>query len=126
MANWTPESFVGQILKTIGRHVPPPAGIRSPALWGRREHLADLFGGAAARIDTRLRSFVFRYRSPEHWLEHFRANYGPMLKAFAAIDDAGQSALADELTALAGRLNVSRDGTMAAPSDYLEVVIDRR
>jgi len=126
MANWTPESFVGQIFKTIGAHVPPPAGVRSPALWGRREHLADLFGAHAARIDTRLRRLVFRYRSPEHWLEHFRANYGPMLKAFAAIDDAGQSALADELTALAGRLNVSRDGTMAAPSDYLEVVIDRR
>jgi ubiquinone/menaquinone biosynthesis C-methylase UbiE len=126
MANWTPESFVGQIFKTIGAHVPPPAGVRSPALWGRREHLADLFGAHAARIDTRLRRFVFRYRSPEHWLEHFRANYGPLLKAFAALDHEGREALAAELTALAGRLNVARDGTMAVPSDYLEVVIDRR
>lgn len=126
MANWTPGSFVGQIFKTIGRHLPPPSGIRSPALWGTREHLADLFGRHAEAIDTKLRRFVFRYRSAGHWLEHFRTNYGPMLKAFAALDGAGQAALTADLLALAGRFNVSGDATMVVPSDYLEVVVTRR
>ena len=126
MANWAPESFVGQIFKTIGKHLPPPADLRSPALWGTRQHLADLFGPHGNLKATRKRAFVFRYRSAEHWLEHFRVNYGPMLKAFAALDGAARSALAADLIALVGRLNVSRDDTMVVPSDYLEVVIVRR
>jgi hypothetical protein len=126
MANWTPDSFVGQIFKTIGKHLPPPAGVRSPALWGTRQHLADLFGSHGTLKETTKRAFVFRYRSPEHWLEHFRTNYGPMLKAFAALDTAAQTALAADLIALAGRLNVAQDGTMVVPSEYLEVVIVRR
>lgn len=126
LANWTPASFVGQIFRTIGQHLPPPAGLRSPALWGTREHLSDLFGAHAATINTQKRQFVFRYRSVEHWLDHFRTNYGPMLKAFAALDAEKQTALAADLIALAERFNRSGDRTMAAPSEYLEIVINRR
>jgi SAM-dependent methyltransferase len=126
MANWTPGSFVGQIFRLIGSHLPPPAGVRSPALWGTREHIATLFGGSTDSIHTTVRRFVFRYRSPEHWLEHFRTNYGPMLKAFAALDPARQETLAADLIALAERFNHSGDATMVVPSDYLEVAILRR
>ena len=72
LANWTPEGFIGQLFKTIGKHVPPPPGARSPALWGTRARLAELFEPHAASIESAQRHFVFRYRSPEHWLEIFK------------------------------------------------------
>jgi ubiquinone/menaquinone biosynthesis C-methylase UbiE len=125
MANWTPGGFIGQLFKTIGTYLPPAAGVRSPALWGTREYLADLFGPQASSIDTKTRRFVFRYRSAEHWLEYFRDNYGPMLKTFAALDKAGQASLAESLIALANRFNAAADGTLAVPSEYLEIVIRR-
>ena len=89
LANWTPDGFIGQLFKTIGKHLPPPAGAKSPALWGTRARLSELFG-AAGRFDRdEARHFVFRYRSPEHWLDVFKTYYGPVLKAFAALDGAG-------------------------------------
>ena len=126
LANWTPEGFIGQMFKTIGRHNPPPPGVRSPALWGTRARLAELFGPHAAMIEATERRFVFRYRSPEHWLEVFRTYYGPMLKTFAALDAAAGAALQRDLLDLVQRCNRAQDGTMVVPSDYLEVVITRR
>ena len=125
LANWTPEGFVGQVFKTIGQHVPPPAGARSPALWGTRARLNELFERDAASISSAQRHFVFRYRSPEHWLNVFRTYYGPVLKTFAALPPDGQSALERDLIALVKRFNRAEDGTMAVPSEYLEVVITR-
>ena len=86
LANWTPSSFVGEVFKLIGRYVPPPAGVRSPALWGTEERLRDLFGERLDSITFEHRDFVFRYRSAAHWLEVFRTFYGPLVKAFAALD----------------------------------------
>jgi ubiquinone/menaquinone biosynthesis C-methylase UbiE len=126
LASWTPEGFVGQLFRTIGRHVPPAPGLRSPALWGTRGRIAELFGAHARSIEARKRHFTFRYRSPEHWLEVFRSWYGPVLKAFAALDAAGQAALARDLLALVGRLDRSGDSTMVVPGEYLEVVVARR
>src|ERR1700749_3648150 len=82
LANWTPEGFVGQLFKTLGKYLPPPAGAKTPALWGTRTRLSELFESQATSIKTAQRSFFFRYRSPEHWLDVFRSYYGPMLKAF--------------------------------------------
>jgi len=126
LANWTPQGFIGQLFKTIGRHVPPPAGVKPPALWGTRERIAELFGPHAAEIKCMPRGFVFRYRSPEHWLDVFRTWYGPVLKAFAALDAAGQQALESDLLDLIGQFNRSGDDTMVAPSEYLEIVITKR
>jgi hypothetical protein len=106
--------------------VPPPTGVRSPALWGTRERIAELFGAHARAIDARVRQFTFRYRSPEHWLDVFRNLYGPMLKAFAALDAPGQAALAGDVLALIHELNRSGDTTMVLPAEYLEVVVRRR
>jgi hypothetical protein len=125
LANWTPEGFIGRVFKTIGRHLPPPAGVKGPALWGTRARLAELFEPHATSIKCAQRSFVFRYRSPEHWLEVFRTYYGPVLKTFAALEPATQTALREELLALIGELNRARDGSMVVPSEYLEVVITR-
>jgi ubiquinone/menaquinone biosynthesis C-methylase UbiE len=125
LASWTPEGFIGQVFKTIGRHLPPPPGARSPALWGTRARITELFGLHAASITTAQRHFVFRYRSPAHWLEVFRAYYGPLLKAFAALEPASRAALETDLLTLIDQLNRARDGSMVVPGEYLEVVITR-
>jgi SAM-dependent methyltransferase len=126
LANWTPEGFVGQLFKTIGKYLPPPAGVKSPAAWGTRGRLAELFGPAAISIQAESRNFNLRYRSPEHFVEVFKTYYGPMLKAFAALDQTGQNGLREDLHALIARMNRANDGTMVVPSEYLEVVVTKR
>jgi SAM-dependent methyltransferase len=126
LANWTPDGFIGQLFKTIGKHMPPPAGVKSPALWGTRARIAELFESQAISISTEPRSFVFRYRSPAHWLDVFSTYYGPLLKAFAALEPAAQLALSGDIIALVGRFNRSGNGSMVVPSEYLEIVITRR
>jgi len=126
LANWTPDGFIGQVFKTLGKYVAPPAGAKSPALWGTRARLGELFGLAAASIKTEPRHFVFRYRSPEHFLDVFKTYYGPMLKAFAALDGGGQQGLRRDLIALIDSMNRAQDGSMVLPSEYLEIVISKR
>ncbi|TCU73686.1 ubiquinone/menaquinone biosynthesis C-methylase UbiE [Bradyrhizobium sp. R2.2-H] len=126
LANWTPEGFIGQLFKTIGRHLPPPAGVKSPALWGTAARLEEMFGTQASEIAAEPRMFVFRYRSPDHWLDIFKTFYGPTLKAFAALDASGQAALKRDLLALLGEFNHADDGTIVVHSEYLEAVITRR
>ncbi len=126
LANWTPESFIGQLFKTIGKYVPPAAGVRSPALWGTKARLEELFAGTARVIRTASREFTFRYRSPTHWIEVFRTYYGPMNKTFGALDAGKQAAFTEDLMVLMERHNRSGDHTLVLPSEYLEVVIERR
>lgn len=126
LANWTPTSFVGELFKLIGRYLPPPAGVKSPALWGTEEHLHGLFGNRFESIAIEPKDFVFRYRSAAHFLEVFRIYYGPVHKAFGALDSARQESLAADLIALAERFNRATDGSMVAPGRYIEVVIKRK
>jgi SAM-dependent methyltransferase len=125
MANWTQDGFVGQLFKTLGAYVPPPAGVKSPALWGDRTWIEQTFGSGAERIAIRDAAFVFRYRTPDHFVDVFRAYYGPVHKAFLALDADRQAALADDLRTLIGRFNTATDGSMRVPSSYAEVVITR-
>ncbi len=125
LANWTPEGFVGQMFKTIGKYIPPVPGIKSPALWGTRDRLMELFGRDATSVRTTHQDFVFRYRSPMHWLEVFRTYYGPMSRTFAALDAQRQAAFTQDLMKLMADHNVSGDRTLVIPSAYLEVVIER-
>jgi ubiquinone/menaquinone biosynthesis C-methylase UbiE len=126
LANWTPDGFIGQLFKTIGKHLPPPAGVKSPALWGTGARMTELFGAQAGSIQLEQRNFVFRYRSAQHWLEVFKTYYGPLLKTFAALDPEAQTALTDDLFSLIRRFNRSADTTMVVPSEYLEIVITKR
>jgi len=125
LANWTPDGFIGQLFKTIGKHVPPPAGVKSPALWGTRARLAELFERDAASVEAAQRTFAFRYRSPQHWFEIFKTYYGPLLKAYGSLDPAAQAAFESDIMALIERFNRADDGTMVVPSEYLEVVITK-
>ncbi len=126
LANWTPDGFIGQMFKTLGKYMPPPAGAKSPLLWGTRGRLTEMFGPASISIRIEPRNFNFRYRSAEHFLEVFKTYYGPMLKAFAALDAANQNGLKADLHALIARMNKANDGTMVVPSEYLEVVITKQ
>ena len=124
LTNWTPEGFIGQLFKTIGKHLPPPFGVQSPSLWGNKSHLDKLFGSRAG-IAAQSRNFVFRYKSPEHWVDIFRSYYGPVVKAFEALDATAGAALEADVGALLEKFNVADDGTLVIPSEYLEVVITR-
>lgn len=126
MANWTPDGFIGQLFKTIGKHAPPPAGLNSPALWGTEGHLKELFGDAAARLHAERKNFMFRYASAAHWLQVFRDFYGPVHRAFAALDDNAAQALEQDLIALLGQFNTAGTASLVVPAEYLEVVITKR
>ena len=125
LANWTPESFIGQMFRVLGKYVPPVAGVAPPSLWGTKARLDTLFGSQAVVV-AESRTFVFRYKSPAHWLEIFRDYYGPVLKAFASLNPESRKALEKDLHALLDQNNVARDGTLVLPSEYLEVVITKK
>jgi ubiquinone/menaquinone biosynthesis C-methylase UbiE len=124
LASWTPTGFLGHLFRTIGRHVPPIPGVRSPLLWGSETHIQELFEGAAT-IEHTVRKFAFRYRSPEHWVEVFRTFYGPVHKAFAALDAEHQTALETDLLALLRQSDRGGAAGLVVPAEYLETVITR-
>ena len=126
LASWTPDGFTGTMLRTVGAHVPPPPGIKPPSLWGTEERLRELFGEDVSQLETTRRTYNFRYPSAEHFVGWFRDYYGPTVRAFAALDEEGRDALARDLRGLLEDRNVSGDGTLVVPSDYLEVVAVRR
>ena len=126
LANWTPDSLVGQMFKVLGRQLPPPAGIQPPSLWGVESHLRSLFGEHAASIAVTPRIFNFRYRSAAHFVDVFRDWYGPVHKAFAALPTEAAATLQHDLLDLLNSRNRGGAGTLVVPSEYLEVVITRR
>jgi ubiquinone/menaquinone biosynthesis C-methylase UbiE len=123
LANWTPEGFIGQLFRTIGKYVPPPTGLASPALWGTETRLRELF--PECRVQVSKRVFNFRYESPAHWLQIFKSYYGPANRALASLDPSGQAALEAEILALLERLNRGGRKALIVPSDYLEAVITK-
>jgi ubiquinone/menaquinone biosynthesis C-methylase UbiE len=126
LANWTPDGFIGHMFRTLGKHVPPPPGIKPPPLWGTEERVRELLGEGIASLEVTQRSYIWRYHSAGHFVEYFRSYYGPTLKAFESLDPDGQEALAKDLEELFEHWNTSGDATLIVPSDYLEVVAVRR
>jgi len=122
LANWTPSGFVGAMFRTVAAHVPPPAGLRPPGLWGTEEHLERLVGHAVQELRFRRREFVFRFRSPAEFVEGFRHYYGPVRKAFDVLDQTGREQLHEDLASLAVRHDRESGPTIALPSEYLEAV----
>jgi SAM-dependent methyltransferase len=126
MANWVPDGYVGDLFRTMGKHVPPPAGLKPPFRWGTEEGLRELLGGGIGSLQTRRRSLVWRFPSARHHVEFMRGYYGPLSKAFEALDEQGQEALEEDLISLVEHYNRSDDGTAVWPADFLEVVATRR
>jgi SAM-dependent methyltransferase len=126
LANWTPEGFVGELLRLVGKYVPPPPALMSPALWGKREHVAALFGDAASAIEVKRKDFMFRYESAAHFIDVFRSFYGPTHKAFAAIDEARRASLTADLVSLLQKYDRGGGRSLVVPGEYLEIVATRR
>ncbi|MDO9074376.1 MAG: class I SAM-dependent methyltransferase [Rubrivivax sp.] len=126
LANWTPDSLVGRMFKVLGRHLPPPAGLQPPSLWGVEGHLKSLFGDSAASLRETTRHFNFRYRSAAHFVDVFRQWYGPVHKAFAALPADQAQVLEHDLIELLNEMNTAGAGSLVVPGAYLEVVITRR
>lgn len=126
LANWTPDGFIGRLFKIVGRYVAPPAGVQSPAAWGTLEFLQKHFEHSADDMIVTTKSYVFRYLSTEHWLDIFRSYYGPVHKAFNALTDEQQYALAQDIAQLINEFNLAKDGSVKVPSTYLEVVIIKK
>jgi len=126
LASWTPDGFIGDLFRTTGAHVPPPPGVPAPMLWGTEAYLLDLFGDAISSLDVTERTFTFRFPSAEHFVTFFRLWYGPTLKAFAALDEAGREALENDLTRLARKHDRLDDGAIAIPATYVEAIATKR
>lgn len=127
LASWTPDGFIGRMFRVITGHVPSPAGVASPLLWGTEQHLRELFGNAVVDLRSQERLCVLRFTSPEEFVAFFRRWYGPTLKAFESLDAAGQFALTADLVDLARRYDKHGDGgSIAIPAAYLETVIALR
>src|ERR671916_1711092 len=122
LASWTPEGFTGKMLKTVGKHVPPPPGVKPPSSWGTEERLRELLGDGVSSLETTRLTYNFRYPSAEHFVDWFRNYYGPTVRAFAALEPEGQDALERDLRGLLEERNTSGDETLVVPSDYLEAV----
>lgn len=126
MANWTPEGFVGQMFKILGKHMPPPPGAQSPSQWGTEAWLHSHFDDRQFLVQVTRKHFNFRYRDAGHFIDTFRSWYGPMHKAFAALPADGAKALEKDMTDLLNHLNRAGEKSLVVPSEYLEVVITRR
>ncbi len=125
LANWTPASFIGALFKVLGAKVPPPAGVLSPALWGKREWINETFAQGARAIDVKEKQFLFRYHSPEHFVDIFRSYYGPVHKAFLSLDEQGRTDLERAIMSLIAEHNTASDGSMRIPADYAEIVLTK-
>ena len=123
LANWTPDSFIGEVFRTLGRYMPPPAGLKPPSRWGDRAWLEGTFGPASDVLSFEVKHFVFRYASALEFVEELRRFYGPIHKAFGALDADAQKALEHELLAAMARFNTATDGTLRLPSAYAEIVL---
>jgi SAM-dependent methyltransferase len=119
---WTPDGYVGQLADALGRHLPAPADGGTPALWGTRQRLRELFGPEVA-ITAPRRSFLWRFPSAEHQVAYFGAFHDPTAEALAALGPDRALALKAELLELAGRFDVSEDETLVLRLDYLEAVV---
>jgi ubiquinone/menaquinone biosynthesis C-methylase UbiE len=122
VASWTPGGMIGRLFKTVGGWAPPPAGVRPPVLWGTPEHLTELFGDRVEWISLTKRNFVFRYHSPEHFSEWFRQFYGPITRLAGTLSEEDLARFSADLAEVAREYNSADDGTVAAPSEYLEAV----
>jgi SAM-dependent methyltransferase len=125
MVNWTPDSWVGNLFRAIGRHVPPPPGLRPPVLWGSQRRLRELFGPAVL-IPPPRRSFLWRFPSHEHQVEFFASFYGPTVKALETLGPERAPALRADMLELARRFDAADDDdTLVLRMDYLEAVIHK-
>jgi SAM-dependent methyltransferase len=123
LASWTPTGFIGEMLRTTVRYVPPPADVPSPLLWGTEAAVRERLSGGFASIALTRRIITFEYPfGPEDVVHYFRQWYGPTLRAFAALDDGRRDGLRRDLERLWSDHNLAHDGATRVESEYLEAI----
>lgn len=126
LASWTPEGFLGDLFRAVSRHVPPPAGLATPFVWGKEAGLQSLFLDRARVVHAERRDFVFRYESAAHFVDIFRTYYGPTYQAFRALDERGQKQLEADLTGVLMKYDRGRARGLIVAGEYLQAVLERR
>lgn len=122
---WTPRSFIGRLCPTIGRHMSAPSSFKAPANWGRPEWIEEHFRAIASSIDISMKSYTFRYPSPEFYLDFFRVHYGLTKRAYEVVGPEGEAALSQDILNVIRDMNSATDGTMTVQSEYAEVIIEK-
>lgn len=126
LASWTPTGFVGQMLKTVGKHVPPPPAAQSPTRWGNVDAVTELLGDGVRDVASYTATVTQRFASPEAYADFFLTHYGPTYAAASRLDDTGRAALRDDLVRIAHQVNRGVDGTFVSDWDYLVVTAEKR
>jgi 2-polyprenyl-6-hydroxyphenyl methylase/3-demethylubiquinone-9 3-methyltransferase len=120
LVNWTPGGLIGQLFKTMGKHMPPPpAWVTPPPVWGSDDHLRELFSGAGeVTLTYGFNPFVFP--SVEDYMTFFADNYGPTKRARERLAAEGtRDALDDDLRALYTGLNLAEDGSLHLEAEFV-------
>jgi SAM-dependent methyltransferase len=125
LATWTPDGFIGEMLRTVAAHVPPAPGVASPLLWGTETYLRDILGDEIGALTSRERTFTFRFVAAETFVDYFRTYYGPTVKAFEAVGAKGEDALFADLVELVERHTGTSAGAVAIPATWLETIAIR-
>src|SRR5262245_7152338 len=126
LASWTPSGFVGQMLTTVGKHVPPPPSAQPPTRWGSVDDVEELLGDRVHDVASYTATVTQRFSSPEAYADFFLTYYGPTYAAASRLDDAGRAALRDDLVRIAHLANRAVDGTFVSDWDYLVVTAEKR
>ena len=125
MANWVPDSGVGQMFMTVAKHAPPPPGVKPPLLWGTEERLRELFGDGVSELRVERRPSRQTFRSADHWLDFFRTYFGPTKVAFERVGPEGAAALEADLRDYLKSVNTAGDRALVIEPEYLQVVATR-
>ena len=130
VASWTPESFIGKVLKAHATLVKPMPGLASPLLWGDEEQMRERlepFAGQIRNVKFTRRTIALAYPiTPGGVVELFREYYGPSVRTFASLDAARRGALEAKLIDLWTSRNVGHPGSTYVESEYLEMKLTIR
>lgn len=114
MVNWTPQGWVGGFFATVGAFAPPPPpGAQPPALWGVEAHVRELFGARVSALRAEPRTLAIdHFDAPGELMAYYRANFGPVIAAYAALGDDPErvAALDAALLDYATQTNLDPDG----------------
>jgi ubiquinone/menaquinone biosynthesis C-methylase UbiE len=126
LASWTPDGFIGDLLRVVSRYAPPPPGVRPAVQWGSAARLEELLGAGIGELRARERVFTFRHRSAEDFADFFLVNYGPTERAAAGLGEDVRAAMRADLVALAAdKSRLPAGGPVAIDATYLETVATR-
>jgi ubiquinone/menaquinone biosynthesis C-methylase UbiE len=126
LANWTPQSWVGEQFRLQAAYLPPPAGVRPPSQWGTRSRLDELFGEQVSDLEATERYIDLVHHSTAGLFGLFRDWFGPVATVLASVDAERAEAFRRDWITLSDEHNIATDGTCEIPSPYLQVVAVKR